>query len=62
MKESTKTIEQFYDTFVERRNEIRERSKIYVQSSDKEIQEILSGLSDELLLENNKEYVMEIWE
>ena len=47
---------------MERRNEIRERSKIYVQSSDKEIQEILSGLSDELLLENNKEYVMEIWE
>lgn len=37
LKESQKFIDQFYDTFCERKNEIRERSRVYTMASDAEI-------------------------
>ncbi len=47
LNESQKFIDQFYDNFIERKNEIREKSHIFVAASDCEIDEIMSGLTDD---------------
>ena len=62
VSESHKFIDQFYDNFCERKNEIKERSRIFVAASDQEISDIMTGLSDELLLENEIAYVNAIWD
>ena len=62
VNESHKFIDQFYDNFCERKNEIKERSRIFVAASDAEIDDIMAGLSDELLLENEIAYVNAIWD
>lgn len=46
VNESHKFVDQFYDNFCERKNEIKERSRIFVSASDVEIEEIMSGLTD----------------
>ena len=62
LKECEKFVEQFYDTFSERKNEIKDRVKIFFAGSDEEIESIMAGLSDELLLANEIPYVNGIWE
>ena len=62
LNESHKFIDQFYDNFCERKNEIKERSRIFVAASDQEIEDIMSGLTDQLLLENEITYVNAIWD
>ena len=62
VNESHKFIDQFYDNFCERKNEIKERSRIFVSASDTEIDEIMAGLTDELLLDNEIAYVNGIWD
>ena len=62
MKECEKFVEQFYDTFAERKTEIRERVKIFFAGSDVEIDAIMGGLTDELLLNNEIQYVNGVWE
>lgn len=62
LKESEKFVEQFYDNFSEKKNEIRERVKIFFAGSDVEIDSIMKGLTDELLLANEIAYVNGIWE
>ena len=62
VNESHKFIDQFFDNFCERKNEIKERSRIFVAASDTEIEEIMTGLTDELLLENEITYVNQIWD
>ena len=62
LKESEKFVEQFYDNFCERKNEIRERVKVFFAGSDVEIDNIMKGLTDELLLANEIPYVNGVWE
>jgi predicted component of type VI protein secretion system len=62
MNECEKFIDQFYDNFNERKNEIKERVKIFLSASDNEIDELMGGLTDELLLENEIQYVNGVWE
>jgi len=62
VNESHKFIDQFFDNFCERKNEIKERSRIFVAASDTEIEDIMTGLTDELLLENEITYVNQIWD
>jgi predicted component of type VI protein secretion system len=62
MNECEKFVEQFYDNFNERKNEIKERVKIFLSASDNEIDELMGGLTDELLLENEIQYVNGVWE
>lgn len=62
VNESHKFIDQFYDNFCERKNEIKERSRIFVAASDAEIEGIMTGLTDALLLENEIAYVNAIWD
>jgi len=62
LKESTKFIDQFYDNFSERRNEIRKRSTMFVVDSDVEIDHLMRALTDELLLANEITYVNSIWD
>ncbi len=62
LKEAEKFVEQFYDTFAERKTEIKERIKIFFAGSDVEIASIMSGLTDDLLLQNEIQYVNAIWE
>ena len=62
MKESHQFIDQFYDNFCERKNEIKERSKVFVSASDIEIEQLMEGLSDDLLLANEISYVNSIWD
>ena len=62
LKECEKFVEQFYDTFQERKNDIRERVKIFFSGSDVEIEEIMGGLTDHLLLANELAYVNGVWE
>jgi hypothetical protein len=62
VEESHKFIDQFYDNFCERKNEIREKSRIFVAASDIEIEEIMGGLTDQDLLDNEISYVNAIWD
>lgn len=62
LKECEKFVEQFYDNFSERKNEIRERVKVFFSGSDVEIGRIMAGLTDELLLANEIGYVNGTWE
>lgn len=62
MKESTKFIDQFYDNFCERRNEIKRRSQEFVSNSNMDIDKNMEGLTDELLLANEITYVNSIWD
>lgn len=62
LKEAEKFVEQFYDTFAERKNEIRERIKIFFSGSDEEISKIMGGLTNQLLLANEIQYVNGVWE
>ena len=62
MKESTKFIDQFYDNFADRKNDIKQRSSDYIQKSDEQVDEFMACLTDELLLANEIAYVNGIWE
>jgi len=62
LKECEKFVEQFFDNFSERKKEIRERVKLFLAGSDTEIEEVMKGLSDDLLLKNDIAYVNGIWE
>lgn len=62
LRESEKYVEQFFENFCDRKNEIKERIKIFFAGSDSEIEEIMKGLSDDLLLANEIAYVNAIWE
>lgn len=62
LKESQKFIDQFYDNFCERKNEIRERSRIYIMASDAEINEVVATLTDANLLANEITFVNGVWD
>ena len=62
LKEAEKYVEQFYESFSERKQEVKERAKIFLAGSDSEIDKIMSGLTDELLLANEIAYVNGVWE
>jgi len=62
LKESEKFIEQFYDTFCERKNEIRERSRVYTMASDAEIAQLMSSLTDKNLVSNEITFVNGVWD
>ncbi len=55
-------MEQFSENFAERKAEIRERVKLFIAGSDYEVNQIMAGLSDQLLLANEITYVNDIWE
>lgn len=62
LKECERFVEQFSDNFAERKAEIRERVKLFFAGSDYEVNRIMAGLSDQLLLSNEITYVNGIWE
>ena len=55
-------MEQFYDNFSEKKNEIKDRIKTFLERSDIEIDSLMGGLTDELLLANEIGYVNGVWE
>jgi len=62
MKESTKFIDQFYDNFNERNKDIKMRSEEFITKSNESIENVMAGLTDELLLANEIAYVNAVWE
>jgi hypothetical protein len=62
LKEAEKFVEQFYDSFAQKKAEVRESVKIFLAGSDVEISEIMKGINDEDLLANEIPYVNGIWE
>ena len=62
LKECEKFVEQFYDNFTEKKNEIKDKIRIFLERSDVEIEAHMDGLSDELLLANEIGYVNGVWE
>ena len=62
LKECEKFVEQFYDNFSEKKNEIRDKIRVFLERSDIEIEALMEGLSDELLLANEIGYVNGVWE
>ena len=62
LKESEKFVDQFYDNFNEKKQDIKEKIKIHLERSDVAIDEVMSGLTDELLLANEIGYVNGVWE
>jgi hypothetical protein len=62
LKECEKFVDQFYDNFSEKKNEIKERIKNFIERSDSDINSYMLGLADDLLLENEIEYVNSVWE
>lgn len=55
-------MEQFYDNFTEKKNEIKNRIRTFLEQSDVVVEEQMSGLTDELLLANEIAYVNGVWE
>ena len=47
---------------MDRKNEIKERIKTFIERSDIEIEAVMTGLTDELLLANEIGYVNGVWE
>lgn len=62
LKEAEKFVDQFYDNFSEKKSEIKERMNQFVERSDVEVEQLMAGLSDELLLANEIGYVNGVWE
>jgi hypothetical protein len=62
LKESEKFIDQFYDNFCERKNEIRERSRIFTMASDAEIAVLMASLTDQALVSNEITFVNGVWD
>ncbi len=62
LKESDKFIDQFYDNFCERKNEIRERSTVFTMASDAEIAHLMASLTDEALIQNEITFVNGVWD
>ena len=62
LKEAQKFIDQFYDNFAERKNEIRERSRVFTMASDAEIADLAASLTDENLLANEITFVNGVWD
>ena len=62
LKECEKFVEQFYDNFSEKKTEIKERIRVFLERSDIEIEAQMEGLSDDLLLANEIGYVNGVWD
>lgn len=62
LKESEKFIDQFYDNFCERKNEIRERSRVYTMASDAEIVQLMASMTDHNLVTNEITFVNGVWD
>jgi len=62
LKESTKFIDQFYDNFAERRDDIKNRAGTFITNSDIQIGDVMSQLTDDNLLANEIAWVNGIWE
>lgn len=61
IKECEKFLEQFYDNFMEKKTEIKEKINMFLAASDEEIQGILAEMTDETLLANEIDYVNGTW-
>jgi len=62
LKECEKFVDQFYDNFSEKKNEIKERIQVFRERSNVEVDHLMEGLSDDLLLANEIGYVNGVWE
>ena len=61
IKEWEKFLEQFYDNFMEKKSEIKEKINMFLTASDEEVQHIMSEMTDENLLANEIDYVNGVW-
>ena len=62
LKESQKFIDQFFDSFTERKFEAREKSRVFVMASDAEVNRMMDSLTDENLLANEITFVNGVWD
>lgn len=62
LKECEKFVEQFFNNFSEKKQEIKDKIRTFLERSDIEIDSLMNGLSDELLLANEIGYVNGVWE
>ena len=62
LKECEKFVEQFYDNFNEKKQEIKEQITLFMSASDQEIDTIMGTLTDENLLANDITFVNAAWE
>ena len=62
LKESQKFIDQFYNNFSERKNEIRERSRVFTMASDSEIADLMATLTDANLCANEITFLNGVWD
>ena len=62
LKECEKFVDQFYDNFLEKKNEIKDKINMFIETSNGDIDTLMEGLSDDLLLANEIGYVNGIWE
>lgn len=62
IKECEKFLEQFYDNFMEKKSEIKEKVNMFLAASDEEIRQIMSELTDEALLAHEIDFVNAAWE
>ena len=62
LKECEKFVDQFYDNFSEKKNEIKDRIQAFLERSNVEVEHLMEGLSDDLLLANEIGYVNGVWD
>ena len=61
VKEWEKFLEQFYDNFMEKKTEIKEKINMFLAASDDEVQHIMDQMTDENLLANEIDFVNGTW-
>lgn len=62
VKECEKFLEQFYDNFMEKKSEIKEKINMFLSASDEEVQHIMAQMTDENLLAHEIDFVNGTWE
>lgn len=62
IKECEKFLEQFYDNFMEKKSEIKEKVNMFLAASDEDVRQIMNELTDEALLAHEIDFVNAAWE
>jgi len=62
LKECEQFVQQFYDNFKEKQQEIKEKVLMFIDASNVEINKIMAELTDDALLEHDINFVNGAWD
>jgi len=62
LQDCEKFVESFYESFLERKRELKEKVTTFLEASDKEIEKIMATLTDDNMLDNEIGFVNGAWD